>query len=145
VTGPDPVAAAARALARRDRSEAGVRALLERKGVAPAEADEALGVLRRAGALDDRRFAATSAEALARRGLGDAAILDRLQREGVDRELAAESVAQLEPEQARAEALVERRGRSARTARWLAARGFEAASVGRALDGIAEIDIPELG
>ena len=35
----------------------------------------------------------------------------------------------LDPERARAERLIEGRGRDARTARWLAARGFDAAVV----------------
>jgi SOS response regulatory protein OraA/RecX len=145
VATPDAVDAAARALARRDRSETDLREILARKGVSDAEAAAALDVLRRVGALDDVRFACRSAEALARRGLGDAAILLRLEREGVDRELAAEAVAALEPEPDRAASLAESRGRTPKTARWLAGRGFEVESIETAVGGIAEPDIAELG
>jgi SOS response regulatory protein OraA/RecX len=145
VATPDAVDAAARALARRDRSETDLREILARKGVSDAEAAAALDVLRRVGALDDVRFACRSAEALARRGLGDAAILLRLEREGVDRELAAEAVAALEPEPERAASLAESRGRTPKTARWLGGRGFAVESIETAVVGIAESDVAELG
>jgi regulatory protein len=138
----DAVDAAARALARRDRSEAGVLGVLRRKGIPEDEAAEAVETLRRLGALDDARFAAASATALARRGFGDRAILFRLGREGVDRELATEALASLEPEAGRARALVARRGASPRTARWLTGRGFAREAVEAA---IAESDGRELG
>jgi regulatory protein len=141
----DAVDAAVRVLSRRDRSEAAVRRLLERKGVSAADAAEALDVLRRIGAVDDSRFAERSAEALARRGFGDAAIAERLEREGLAPELAADAVARLEPEAERAAALAEARGRSVTTARWLAARGHRDDSIDDALRGIAGTDINELG
>ena len=122
-----------------------VRRILAQKGVPEAEVAAALEVLRRIGALDDARFAARSAEALASRGLGDAAILFRLEREGVPGELAAEAVAALEPECDRAAALAKTRGPTARTARWLAGRGFTPEAVEGAVRRIAERDLPELG
>jgi SOS response regulatory protein OraA/RecX len=142
---PDAVDTAVRALTRRDRSETDVRRILARKGIPEAEVVAALEVLRRIGALDDSRFATRSAEALAARGLGDAAILFRLEREGVDPGLAADAVAALEPECDRAAALAETRGASAKTARWLAGRGFAPESVESAVRRIAERDPPELG
>jgi SOS response regulatory protein OraA/RecX len=142
---PDAVDVAVRALARRDRCEADLRRILERKDVDAPEIERALDLLRRTGAVDDARFATRSADALARRGLGDEAIALRLEREGVSRELAAEAVATLEPESDRAKGLVERRGRGAKAARWLVGRGFAFESVERALGGIAERDLPELG
>ncbi len=141
----DAVDAAARALARRDRSEADVRRILAAKGVDEADADAALDSLRRAGAVDDERFAATSAEALARRGHGDAAIRFRLRREGVAAELVDDAVAALEPEPERAVALARRRGPTPKTARWLAGRGFDAESVDYALGVVAESEPAELG
>jgi regulatory protein len=141
----EPVDVAARALARRDRTEADVRRLLAAKGVAEADADEALDALRRSGAVDDERFALTSAEALARRGFGDAAITFRLRREGVEPELAERAVAGLEPEVERAVRLAARRDASAKTARWLAGRGFDSDSVERALRAVAEGPRTELG
>jgi SOS response regulatory protein OraA/RecX len=141
----DALDAAARALTRRDRSEADLRRILAAKGIAEADADDALAALRRSGALDDERFAARSAEALARRGFGDAAIRFRLQREGVEAELAERAVASLDPESGRAAALAARRGARAKTARWLTGRGFEAESVEHALRVIAEEATAELG
>src|SRR5918911_3934334 len=93
---------AARALARRDRSESDLRRILDARGVPPGEADGALATLRRIGAVDDERFAFRAAEALSERGYGDAAILVRLDREGIARELAREAVANLQPEAERA-------------------------------------------
>jgi SOS response regulatory protein OraA/RecX len=134
--------AAARALTRRDRSEAGVLEVLRRKGVAEDEAVEAVETLRRLGAVDDERFAVTGAVSLAERGYGDAAIVFRLEREGVTRELVERAVAALEPESERAERLVAHRGATAKTARWLASHGFASDSVEAA---IAKGEGAELG
>jgi SOS response regulatory protein OraA/RecX len=125
--------AAARALSRRDRSEAGVLDVLRRRGIPDDEAVEAVETLRRLGALDDERFASASAAALARRGFGDRAILLRLEREGVNWELAAEAAASLEPEVERTRRLVARRGASAKTARWLYGHGFARESIEAAI------------
>ena len=138
----DALDAAARALTRRDRSEAGVLEALRRKGVAEEEAVEAVETLRRLGAVDDERFAVAGAASLAERGYGDAAIAFRLEREGVSRELAERAVSALEPETERARQLVARRGATAKTARWLASRGFAQDSVEAA---IAEGKGAELG
>jgi regulatory protein len=121
--------AGARALARRGRSERDLRDVLERKGVGEREREEAVATLRRHGAVDDGRFARGRASALAERGLGDAAIAFRLERDGIDPETTAPALAALEPERERARRLAERRGAGARTARWLAARGFAPESI----------------
>ena len=133
--------AGAKALARRERSERELRNVLERKGVGERERDEAVATLRRHGAVDDVRFAHARASAFAERGLGDAAIAFRLEREGIDADTSASALAVLEPECERARRLTERRGTGARTARWLAARGFAPESIdvavspaGQALD-----------
>jgi SOS response regulatory protein OraA/RecX len=138
----DALDAAARALERRDRSEAGVLDVLRRRGVAENEAVEALETLKRLGAVDDERFAEAGAASLAERGYGDAAIEFRLEREGLSRELAERAVSALEPETERARQLIDRRGASAKTARWLASRGFAPDSVEAA---IAEGQGAELG
>jgi SOS response regulatory protein OraA/RecX len=138
----DAVDAAARALARRDRSEADVLEVLRRKGVPEDEAVEAVETLRRVGAVDDGRFAEAGAASLAERGFGDAAIVFRLEREGVTRELAERAIAPLEPEPKRARRLAARRGATAKTARWLASRGFAQDSVEAA---IADNEGTELG
>ncbi len=76
-----------RQLARRDRTEAELRAHLERKGVAPALAEEVLGELREGGYVDDAGYARRFAED--RRNLdgwGAERIERRLVELGVDRE-----------------------------------------------------------
>jgi regulatory protein len=127
------VAAGTKALARYDRSEQGLRGILERKGVGEREREEAIAMLRRHGALDDERFAEARATALAERGFGDTAIAFKLEQDGVEPECSAAALAALEPERERALRLAARRGASARTARWLAARGFAPESVEAAL------------
>jgi SOS response regulatory protein OraA/RecX len=113
------LARATRALRHGDLSR---RALSERLP-RPAR-DEALDALERSGYLDDLRSASARAAWLAARGWGDAALRYRLDREGFGGEDVEAAVAALEPEAERARALVAR----GRTARWLAARGFEVAS-----------------
>jgi regulatory protein len=121
----EALAAATRALARRDYSERGLRDRLRRAGVDEAELDEALTELRSVGLLDDERFAGRRAKALAERGKGNRAIRFDLQRQGIGSELADAAVAELEPERERAERIVSRRGTGPKTARLLAGRGFE--------------------
>lgn len=115
---------AAAALRRRDRSEHDLRLRLERRGVAAAERERALGTLRRAGVVDDARFAFGRAESLAARGYGDAAIRADLERNGVEDEEIALALGRLEPESARAIPHAERLGGGLRAARALARRGF---------------------
>jgi SOS response regulatory protein OraA/RecX len=129
----DALAAGVRALARHDRSEQGLRGALERRGVGEQEREETVATLRRYGALDDHRFAHARAAVLAERGLGDAAIAFRLEREGIDQEQSAAALAALDPEPNRAVRVAQRRGRDARTARWLAARGFAPDSIETAI------------
>jgi SOS response regulatory protein OraA/RecX len=134
----DALARAARALGRAERSTATVANRLAAAGVEAEVSGEVLRTLERAGILDDRRFAGARAEHLAGKGWGDQAIRTDLEHQGVDGELAAEAVAGLEPELGRAKALVARRGADARTARWLAGRGFETSSIEDAVGGFAE-------
>jgi len=141
----EAVAAGSHVLARRDHSEQAVRAALERKGIGASEREEAVATLRRHGALDDERFAHARAAALADRGLGDAAIAFRLERDGIEPTSVEAALAALEPERDRAVRLTARRGATAKTARWLAARGFAAESVESALAGVADEDGLELG
>jgi SOS response regulatory protein OraA/RecX len=141
----DALAAGVRALARRDRSEQELRGVLERRGVGEREREETLAALRRQGALDDDRFAFARTASLAERGLGDAAIAFRLERDGIDSESSTAALAALEPERDRAVRLTEGRGAGARTARWLAARGFAPESIEAAMPCVAPDDGPELG
>ena len=125
----EALAVATGALASRDRSTAGVAARLERRGVAPGERASVLEALEQAGYLDDARFAASRATSLAARGYGDEAIRFDLEREGVATETIGEALGRVAPEPERAAEIVARSGRSAKTARRLAAKGFAAETV----------------
>jgi SOS response regulatory protein OraA/RecX len=119
------LAVATRALARRDFSERGLRERLQRAGVPPAEAEEALEALLRAGLVNDGRFAVSRAQALAERGRGNAAIRFDLQQQGLATEEIEAALGTLEPERERAERVVARRGGGVATANLLARRGFD--------------------
>jgi len=121
----EALAAATRALARRDYSERGLRERLLRAGIDAGELDETLEELRHVGLLDDERFAGRRARALAERGKGDTAIRFDLRRQGIGAELVETALAELQPERERAERIVSRRGAGPKTARLLASRGFD--------------------
>jgi regulatory protein len=121
---PDAVETALRALRFRDRSTAELDLRLEQRGIGAAERTEALDTLERIGYVDDERFARSRAERLSERGSGDALIRHDLERRGIDAEVVEAALAGLEPERERAARIVERRGPSLKTARYLAARGF---------------------
>jgi SOS response regulatory protein OraA/RecX len=92
--------------------------------------------------LDDGRFAAGRARSLAARGAGDALIRHALAEAGVAPELVEHALAELEPETERARVIVARRGAGAKTARYLATKGFSHEVVA---DVVAEDDDQELG
>jgi regulatory protein len=115
---------ALRALSRREHSRATLEARLARAGVGASDRRDAVEDVARAGLVDDARYAESRARHLAERGAGDLLVLDDLVRHGVVENVARQAVALLEPEAARAARIVERRGTSARTVRYLAARGF---------------------
>ena len=115
---------AGRALRRQDLSERGIAERLARASVAPAAVEESLTVLSRAGLVDDARFARTRAGNLAERGYGDAAIRHDLGRQGIAPEVIHQALESLQAEAERARRLVERRGPGAKTARYLASKGF---------------------
>ena len=73
--------------------------------------------------------AGNAARALAERGKGDQAIRFDLRRQGIDAELIDSALGELQPERARAERIVSRRGAGAKTARLLASRGFDREAV----------------
>jgi SOS response regulatory protein OraA/RecX len=136
------LAAATRALRYRDRSATALEGRLAQAGVAPAERRRALEVLENAGIVDDRRVGAGRAQSLAERGAGDLLILHDLDAHGIARELAEELVAALEPERSRAAAIVTRRGDGAKTARYLAQKGFSEDSI---VAVVADADAESLG
>jgi len=121
----DAIARATRALELRDRPARELDERLGAAGVAPATRADVVDALTRAGLVDDERFARGRAAALAARGWGDAAIRADLEARGVAGELVEDAVSALDPEPERAARVAERRGGGARTARYLAARGFD--------------------
>jgi SOS response regulatory protein OraA/RecX len=136
------LAAASRALRARDLSEHGLHMRLARRGVAPVERERAVQTLRRAGLVDDDRFAHRRAETLADRGYGDAFIRDDLERQGVGHDAAEAAIGALRPEHERAVDELVRRGGGLRGGRALARRGFSEES----LEGVVARDGPaELG
>jgi SOS response regulatory protein OraA/RecX len=115
---------AVRALRARDHTRASLEQRLEERGVGPTLRRETLDATERAGLVDDARFAHGRAELLASRGAGDLLIAIDLEQRGVPDEVAGEAIAALDPETERAARIVARRGASARTARYLASKGF---------------------
>jgi regulatory protein len=120
---------AARALRAHDLSERRLAERLDRRGLSPRERDDVLETVASAGFVDDGRFARRRAAALAERGYGDAAIDADLERQGIPVELRRDALEALPAEAERAAAIVARRGKSARTARFLAGKGFGADAV----------------
>jgi regulatory protein len=126
-----------RALARRDRSRAELERRLTRAGVRDGDRESTLERAAQVGLVDDARFAETRARLLAERGAGDLLILEDLERHGVDDTAAREAVSHLDPEPSRAARIVDVRGRTPRTIRYLASRGFAEESFA---DLIAELE-----
>jgi len=112
------------ALARRDYSAGALEERLERRRIAPADRRQALEALQRAGYVDDERFGVTRARALAERGAGDAAIRADLERRRLTDSSIEKALAGLEPEERRAERILEARGLLPATLRQLARKGF---------------------
>ncbi len=80
--------------------------------------------LERTGLVDDGRYARARAETLAGRGAGNAFIRHELVRAGLEHDLVETAIDGLEPEEARARAVVACRGPGPRTARYLSGKGF---------------------
>lgn len=132
----DALGAATRALSRRDLSRHELAMRLERRGVVPAVRDEVLGVLGRAGYVDDVRFARSTSRALCARNAGDAEIRARLDRSGIDTDLITAAIAELPPEVERARAIAADRGGGRRALAYLARRGFGDDAIEAAADGV---------
>jgi regulatory protein len=120
---------AARALSRRDRSEAELTAHLARRGVDGTWQAEAVGAMRSLGYVDDARFAASRALAMAGRGYGDEAIRWDLEGRGLGPEHIQAALTEVEPESDRAHAIAARLGAGPKAARALAAKGFSPESI----------------
>jgi regulatory protein len=115
---------AVRALSRHEHSRASLDLRLERAGVDGVLRAEVLERAESGGLVDDERFTQHRARHLAERGAGNRLIVDDLVSHGVEEEVARSAVGDLPAEAERAAAIVERRGGSVRTLRYLASRGF---------------------
>ena len=120
---------ALRALRARDHTTASLERRLADRGTTPAVRRETVAAAQRAGLVDDQRFATGRAALLASRGAGDLLIGDDLERHGVPVAAIRAAIDGLEPESTRAAAIVEARGASPRTARYLAGKGFSEATL----------------
>ena len=95
----------------------------------PSTLEDALETLERAGLVDDARVGVARAQELAGRGFGDAAIRFALEGEGLAAGVVDDALAILDPELERASRLLDARGRTPKTVRWLAAKGFDASTL----------------
>jgi regulatory protein len=120
----DALESALRALKHRDRSAHEIDRRLAEQGFGPDEREHVLETLERTGLLDDTRFAGHRAELLAARGAGDELIRHDLSSAGIASEVVDEAIDSLEPEIERARRIVETRGASPKTARFLHGRGY---------------------
>jgi SOS response regulatory protein OraA/RecX len=125
----EALSVALRALRHRDHSRSRLEARLAERGTSTATVEDALETLERAGLVDDARVGTARAEQLAGRGFGDAAIRFALEGEGLAAEVVDGALAILDPEPERARRLLDARGRTPKTVRWLAAKGFDAATL----------------
>jgi len=117
-------AQALRALRARDHTVASLERRLTERGAAPSVRRQTLDAVQRAGLVDDHRFARERSGLLATRGAGNELIADDLERQGVADEDIRAALAALEPESARAARIAEVRGKTPKTARYLASKGF---------------------
>jgi regulatory protein len=127
----DATEVALRALRHRNHSRHELELRLDRAGITPDEREAALERLTETGLLSDDTFAEDRARTLARRGAGDTFIRHDLRRHGIDHAVAEHAIAELEPEEARAARLFERRGGGPKALRYLAGRGFAAETLER--------------
>jgi regulatory protein len=130
----EAIGRAVRALARRDHSASSLRAKLDRAGISEAAGTEAVETLERIGYVDDDRFARDRARRLADRGYGDDWIRADLDAQGIEAEAAAAALAELEPEDERAEREASRmHAGGPRLASRLGRRGFSEETIERLL------------
>lgn len=136
------LAVATRVLRTGPLSERRLDERLRRAGFVERERVQTLGILQRAGFLNDQRFAHSRAELLAERNAGDALIRHDLERQGIDGETVVRALAALEPESTRALQVAASRGGGVAAARYLARRGFGEAAIEAAVGADAVADWP---
>lgn len=124
MTADDAFESAVRLLRHRDRPTADLDRRLAERGFDHDDRSTAIAALTRTGVVDDVRFAANRARTLASRGAGDRFIRHDLAAAGLETDSIEDALAELEPEAERAARIVERRGGSSKTARYLVGKGF---------------------
>jgi SOS response regulatory protein OraA/RecX len=132
------LATATRALSSRDLSRRRLEERLRARGIAPEAGAEAVAALEEAGILDDERLARTRGGALAERGWGDAAVRARLEREGVSPDLVRRVIAELAPEEERAEAFVAGEADPRMAWKRLSRRGFAPGTIETVIGALDE-------
>ena len=128
------VEAALRLLRHRDRSAAQIDPRARRRAVSrrrPARRHSRLSCGR--GSSTTLASPSVAPSTLADRGAGDAFIRHDLEAAGIAQDVAEDALAALEGEHERARRIVERRGASPKTARYLAGKGFSTTSSTRRL------------
>jgi regulatory protein len=115
---------ALRALRHRDRTACEIERFLESRGVGESDRSAVVEKLVRTALVDDRRYAESRALTLAERGAGNERIRYELAFAGIDDEVAEDVIGLLDSEAERAGRIIERRGASPKTARYLAGKGF---------------------
>jgi len=138
----EAMAQAARSLRGRDLSEKELADRLARANIAPATRSETIRRLKRAGAIDNARFARGRAEHLAERDAGNALIQHDLLGRGIADEIVQDAVQRLAPESNRAVGIIEKRGASLKTARHLARKGFSTEAIEHACERAVAEDAP---
>lgn len=104
--GPSPWDAALRLLGTRARSRAEMRERLEKREFAADEVETTLGRLEKAGLLDDSEFADEWVRSRhLYSGRGRVALQRELRVKGIDEEIAAQALAQIDPDDERANAV----------------------------------------
>lgn len=134
-----PLAYAMKLLGARDKSEAQLRAALERKGYLADEIDATVAQLKRLKYLDDRRVAESKARTELAGRQSRSAVARRVASLGIEESLAEAAVGEVAAElgqhdEASARALIAKRALvGEKGARFLAARGFDEALIRRLL------------
>ena len=133
---------AAGVIRRREVSTAELETRLEHAHVDPATRSEVVERLSAAGAVDDARFAEHRARSLSERNAGDLMIRHDLSGRGISGEMVEAAIELLEPESERARRVVKRRGPGAKTARYLAGKGFSEDAIESVCGGAVAEDAP---
>jgi regulatory protein len=135
---------AVKLLAGRDKSEASLRAALDKKAYAAHDIDAAIARLKTLGYLNETRFAQTKTRALLLQGKTPADIRQRLERDGLTAQLIDSVVSQeaaaagYDPLQAARALLAKKRVTGAKAARFLASRGFDEELIRRLVTSLDE-------